>query len=62
MAKNVGKYSDRIRCIAGSATSILYDLARKGEKFDLIFYDTAHNCEAPFEMALLHPLHQIIAH
>ena len=51
--KNVGKYSDRIRCIAGSATSILCDLARQGEKFDLIFYDTAHNCETPFEMALI---------
>ena len=51
--KNVRRHSGRIRCFAGSATSILCDLARRGEKFDLIFYDTAHNCETPFEMALI---------
>lgn len=51
--KNVNKYSKRIRCIAGSATSVLCDLANHGEKFDLIYYDACHGCETPFEMALI---------
>ena len=51
--KNVRGYSQRLRCIAGSATGILCDLARQGEKFDLIYFDASHGCETPFEMALI---------
>ena len=51
--KNVRNHSDRIRCISGSATAILCELAKQGEKFDLIFYDASHGCETPFEMAIM---------
>lgn len=50
---NTRAYSNRIRSIRGSATNILRKLAREGERFDLIFLDTAHNVETYFELSLI---------
>lgn len=50
---NTQKHSNRIRSFRGSATNTLRRLARDGERFDLIFLDTAHDVETYFELCLI---------
>ena len=50
---NTREYANRIRSIRGSATNTLRRLARDGERFDLIFLDTAHDVETYFELSLI---------